>query len=82
MLQQRDSVKYTAVLPQEYLNELRRMTERNEIPSINQGIRTAVKDYVDAHRLSEYQREICEAAADKAFIKRTMDAQVAFEFVE
>ena len=41
-----------------------------------------VKDYVDAHRLSEYQREICEATADKAFIKRTMDTQVAFEFVE
>jgi len=82
MLQQRDSVKYTTVLPQEHLNELRRMTERNEIPSINQGIRAAVKDYVNTHRQMEYQRGVCEAAADEAFIQRTMDAQIAFEFVD
>jgi metal-responsive CopG/Arc/MetJ family transcriptional regulator len=82
MLQQGDSIKYTAVLPKEHLGELRRMAERNEIPSINQGIRAAVKDYVDTHRLSEYQREMREATEDEAFVRRTMDTQAAFEFVD
>ena len=82
MLNQTNSVKYTAVLPQECLNELRSMAEQNVIPSVNQGIRAAVENYVNAHRLREYQRGIREAAADKAFIRRTMDTQTAFEFVD
>ena len=82
MPHQSASVKYTAVLPQECLNELRNMAERHAIPSVNQGIRAAIEDYVKAHKLREYRRGIEEAAADYAFIRRTLDAQEAFVFVD
>ena len=82
MLRQAANVKYTAVLPQDCLNELRSMAERKVISSVNQGIRAAVEDYVKAHKLQEYQREIYEAASDETFIRRTIDTQSAFEFVD
>ena len=37
---------------------------------------------MERHRLGEYRRGISEAAADRAFIRRTMDAQDAFKFVD
>ena len=82
MLSQTANVKYTAILPQDCLNELRSMTERNLIPSVNQGIRAAVEDFVKAYKLREYQHGIREAANDEVFIRRTMDTQSAFEFVD
>jgi hypothetical protein len=54
------------------------MAEKKLIPSVNQGIRSAVEDFVNAHKLREYQRGMEEAAADPAFIKRTLETQQAF----
>ena len=45
---------------------------------MNQGIRTAVVDFVTAYKLQEYQRAMQDAANDKGFIDRTMDVQQAF----
>ena len=76
------NIKYTAILPRDCLDELRILAEKKMIPSVNQGIRAAVVDYIEAHKLREYQRRICEAAADSAFIARTMETQKAFEAVD
>jgi hypothetical protein len=76
------AVKYTTILPRDSISELRRLADRKIIPSINQGIRIAVEDFVKASRLKEYERGVLAAATDEAFIKRTMDAQQAFEAVD
>jgi hypothetical protein len=39
-------VKYTTVLPKECLNELKALTEKKVIPSVSQGIRRTVEDFV------------------------------------
>jgi hypothetical protein len=76
------TVKYTAILPQDCVSELRFMAERKVIPSVNQGIRTAVEDFVTAYKRQEYQQSMKEAANDKGFMERTMDAQQAFAVVD
>ena len=74
------SVKYTTVLPREYVNELKKLAEKKVIPSVNQGIRLAVDGFIAQHKQLEYKLAMQEAAADKAFIKRTLDTQEAFVF--
>jgi metal-responsive CopG/Arc/MetJ family transcriptional regulator len=76
------TVKYTAILPQDCVEELRFMAERKAIPSVNQGIRTAVEDFVTAYKRQEYQYAMKEAANDKGFMERTMDMQQAFAVVD
>jgi hypothetical protein len=76
------TIKYTAILPQDCVTELRNMAERKVIPSINQGIRIAVEDFVKARKETDYQRSMCEASKDKAFIRRMTDTMTAFEFAD
>ena len=40
------NIKYTTLLPQVCIDELRRMADKKEIPSVNQGIRAAVADFL------------------------------------
>jgi hypothetical protein len=76
---QRDlSVKYTAVLPRACVEGLKSLTENKIIPSVNQGIRLAIEDFVAAHRQREYELSLQAAASDQAFLQRTLDAQEAF----
>jgi len=76
------TVKYTAILPRECVQELRNMAEEKVIPSVNQGIRAAVEDFVKAHKEQEYRRGMREAAGDEAFVKRMTDTMKAFEFAD
>jgi hypothetical protein len=72
------SVKYTAVLPQGCLDELKILTEKKVIPSVSQGIRQAVEDFVTVQKRRAYETSMREAAADGAFVKRTADTQNDF----
>jgi len=76
------TVKYTAILPQDCVIELRNMAEKKIIPSVNQGIRIAVEDFLKAQSDSEYQRRMREASKDEGFIKRTIETMTAFEYVD
>jgi rRNA-processing protein FCF1 len=76
------SVKYTAVLPKNCLDELKTLTEKKVIPSVSQGIRLAVEDFVLIHKQRLYEDALRDAAADKAFMGRTLDAQKAFAAVD
>jgi metal-responsive CopG/Arc/MetJ family transcriptional regulator len=76
------SVKYTTVLPKECLNELKALTEKKVIPSVSQGIRRAVEDFVTVQKQNAYKMSMREAAADTAFIKRTVDTQNDFAGVD
>jgi hypothetical protein len=76
------SVKYTAVLPSMCMDELKSLAEKKVIPSVNQGIRLAVEDFVLFHKQRAYKLAMQEAAADKDFIRRTLEAQKAFSEVD
>ena len=76
------TVKYTAILPQDCMSELRIMAEKKVIPSVNQGIRAAVMDFVKTHKKREYRLSMREAAKDEAFVKRMTDTMKAFELAD
>jgi hypothetical protein len=79
---QETSVKYTTVLPRACVNELKALAEKKVIPSVNQGIRSAVEDFVAFHKQQEYEIAMKSAASDEAFIKRTLDTQEDFSAVD
>ncbi len=81
-MQHGDMVKYTAVLPAGTVNALKRMAERKEIPSVNQGIREALERYITDEEKARYAREMREAAADADYMARTMETQEAFAGVD
>jgi hypothetical protein len=76
------SVKYTVILPKECIDALKALTEEAAIPSVSQGIRLAVEDFVTLRRRRVYETSVREAAADAAFIKRTLDTQSDFAAVD
>ena len=76
------SVKYTTVLPQQYLNELKILADNHTISSVSQGIRMAVESFLQLQKRRAYAASLREAAADTAFIKRTTDAQNDFAVVD
>jgi hypothetical protein len=76
------SVKYTAVLSKECLDDLKTLAERKVIPSVSQGIRIAVEEFVAVQKRQAYEVSLMEAAADAAFIKRTIDTQNDFAAVD
>ena len=76
------SIKYTTVLPKGCIDELKDLTDKKIIPSVSQGIRLAVENFVAIQKRRAYESLICEAATDKAFIKRTMDMQNDFAAVD
>ncbi|MDR1915514.1 MAG: hypothetical protein LBQ58_02945, partial [Synergistaceae bacterium] len=66
------------VLPRHYVDELKAMAEKRIIPSVNQGIRSAVEIFVSDHKRRVYEMEMKEAACDEAFINRTIETQEIF----
>ena len=78
----RETVKYTMVLPKECLDELKVLTERKVIPSVSQGIRRAVEDFVAIQKRQAYEGLMKDAAVDTEFIRRTMDTQNDFAAVD
>jgi len=76
------SIKYTAVLPNEYIVELKDLAAKKIIPSVNYGIKNAVKKYLEQSKKERYEKGMQEAAQDEKFLKRTMDCQKNFEFVD
>lgn len=79
---QTGSIKYTAVLPAEYVESLKRMAKRKEIPSVNHGIRQAVGNYLKDEKKARYEQTMLQAAQDKDYMARTMEAQDAFSAVD
>lgn len=76
------TVKYTTILPRECLDELKHLTAIKIIPSVSQGIRLAVEDFVTVQKRRAYEDSMREAAGDAAFLKRTVDTQSDFAAVD
>jgi hypothetical protein len=82
MLQSAKNIKYTAVLPNEYVAELKELAAIKFIPSVNFGIRLAVENFITESKNELYQKQMEKAAEDKQYIRRTMETQEAYEVVE
>jgi hypothetical protein len=82
MQQNAKNIKYTAVLPNEYVLELKELTAIKFIPSVNFGIRLAVENFITESKSELYQKQMEAAAKDKNFIKRTLETQEAFAHVD
>lgn len=81
-MQNQGSVKYTAILPTNCIEALKFMAQQKRIPSVNQGIRQAVEEYVAAQKKALYAQEMLSAARDEDFMQRTLDMQEAFSAVD
>lgn len=82
MLYNDKNIKYTTVLPSEYVLELKELAEKKFIPSVNFGIRLAVENFIIESKSEIYQKQMEAAAEDKKFITRTLATQEAFENVD
>ncbi|MEI6579764.1 MAG: hypothetical protein WCN92_09930 [Eubacteriales bacterium] len=82
MQQSAKNIKYTAVLPDVYIAELKELVATKFIPSVDFGIRLAVKNFITASKSELYQKQMEAAARDKSFIKRTLETQEAFANVD
>ena len=67
----KDSIKYTIVIPESDIAQLKELTDRNIIGSVNAGVREAVEDYIARIKKETYKKELQEAVKDPEFIKRT-----------
>ena len=76
------SIKYTAVLPNEYIMELKKLAAQKAIPSVNYGIKSAVEKYLEQSRKEIYEKNMKEAAQDEEFLRRTLNTQKDFKFVD
>lgn len=78
MLQNTQNIKYMAVLPNEYVLELKELAAKKFIPSVNFGIRLAIENFITESKSELYQKQMEAAAKDKRFINRTIETQEAF----
>ena len=77
-----ESVKYTAVLPAEFVHELKSLASQKIIPSVNYGIRLAIENYINLSKEMLYVERMKESVQDKAFVKRTLESQQAFSHID
>ncbi|MCL1844669.1 MAG: hypothetical protein FWF77_02065 [Defluviitaleaceae bacterium] len=76
------SVKYTTVLPKVYIDEMKSLADKKIVPSVSQGIRLAIEDFIEFQKQLAYANSLKDATGDNAFINRTMDTQNDFSVVD
>jgi len=77
-----DTVRYTAVLPVEQVNELKKMAREERIPSVNKGIRLAIEDFVKRQNKLIYEQRMREAAEDQDYMNRIAETQADFALLD
>ncbi len=76
------TVRYTATLPEESLEELKSLAKEKKIPSVNSAIKEAVEDYLKEVKRSEYETLMSEAGKDKDFLERTINCTEDFKTID
>jgi len=76
------SIKYTTVLPRACIDEMKNLADKKIIPSVSQGIRLAIENFISVQKQQEYANNLKDAMNDNSFIKRTMDTQDDFAVVD
>ena len=65
MLNTTKTVRYTATLPSDYIDELKQLAKAQQIPSVNFAIRQALDEYLKQAKRREYDEMMKKAAKDK-----------------
>ncbi|MCL2707309.1 MAG: hypothetical protein FWE97_04015 [Dehalococcoidia bacterium] len=76
------TIRYTATLPLDYVNELRGLAKENKIPSVNYAINVALDMYIREQKAAEYEDQMKNAGQDKAFLSRTMNCADDFSAID
>ena len=66
------TIRYTATLPLDYVDELKELAKERIIPSVNFAINEALDEYLKNRKAAQYEKLMREAGRDKAFLERTM----------
>ena len=75
-------IKYTTVLPQSCITDLKELADSKIVASVSQGIRLAIEAFVADQKQQAYVRELELSMTDAAFAKRTLDSQYDFSHVD
>ena len=76
------TTRYTATLPESFLDELKKLVKSHKVPSVNFAIRQAIDDYLMQIRKNQYDAMMKEAAKDEAFMNRTTKCNNDFVFAD
>ena len=63
MLNTTKTVRYTATLPSDYIDELKQLAKAQQIPSVNFAIRQALDEYLKQAKRREYDEMMKKASA-------------------
>ena len=74
-----DGVKYTVVLPESDIQQLKLLASQKKISSINAGVREAVELYLVQQKQEAYRQQLQEGMKDPAFIQRNEELMHEFE---
>ncbi len=77
-----NGVKYTVVLPENAIQQLKELAGTNKISSVNAGVREAVELYIVQQQKEAYKKNLHAAMEDPEFIKRTEDTKTAFKYTD
>lgn len=78
----KQTIKYTATLSESSIDELKRLAEKKIIPSVNFAIREAVNLYIAQTKKELYEKEMQQAAKDKDYLRRTIESDRNFSFID
>ena len=76
------TIRYTATLRLDHVNELRELAQEKKIPSVNYAISIAIDSYIRERKAAEYEAQMKDAGQDKAFMSRTMNCADDFSAID
>ena len=76
------TIRYTATLPLDCVNELRELAKEKKIPSVNYAINVALDMYLKEQKAADYKAQMENAGKDKAFLERTLNCANDFNAID
>jgi len=76
------TVRYTATLPENFVDELKVLAEENKVPSVNFAIKEAVDLYLGQIKKAAYEEQMRMAGQDKNFLARTFECADDFKAID
>jgi predicted DNA-binding protein len=77
-----NGIKYTVLLPEENVNQLKELSRKRVVNSVNAAVREAIEQYILKLKKETYKKELSEAVNDPEFIKRNDDIKSDFEIAD
>lgn len=77
-----NGVKYTVVLPENDIKDLKEFANKKIVNSVNAAVREAVYQYIANVKRETYKKEMIEAANDPEFINRNNSTLKDFQYTD